>query len=318
MVDYRRTEVLTNLAIGIKNPENVYPVLFPEVPVSTETVMVPKGNTDYLVLYDTERADGARSNRIMKSKDGSFKVNLSEHDLECPIDWKKKGIVKNIDGSFKEEDETRVMGEKAAGIRVVKFGIELSKEYKAAMLAQDLSNYAASNQLVIASPEDKFSDPDSDVLGIIEGGRTQLIEGPGVEPNTCIINYATYSALRKHPQIKALLAGTERKVINKKVLADLLGFETLKVGQARVKDTLSGELVNLWGNNMIMAYIPPRDKRDLYEPNFGFSIVDMRPTSTYSDEYDEKGSKVGLVRHTETREIVLADSTAGYIIKDTI
>lgn len=318
MADFKRSQVLTELAIGYKNPEFVGEVLFPIVEVTVDKVLVPKGGADYMVLVDTERAEGAASNRLLRSKDSSITVNLVEHDCEVPIDWRKKGLIKNEDGGFRSEDEVRVLAEKTAAAQIAANVVALSREYKCALLAQNPDLYPANNKLIIESDDDRFDDPDSDPIAVFQQGRTALMKSAGIEPNVIVTDYATYSALINHAKVKSLLGDNERRIVTRQILAELLGVQTFAVGKAKVKDFRTGNLVDLWGHNLVMAYIPPRQNRSLYEPNFGFTIRDMRPTSTYADEYDEPRAKTAIVRYTETREVVLADATAGFLVAGTV
>lgn len=321
MADYKKSLVLTGLYSGYQAAEMVGYALFPRVDIQEDKALVPTGKGGGMIIYDTVRAEGARSNRVVANKKGSVEIEPEEHDLETPIDKKKLKLKTNADGGFTKEDEVRVAAVKEEKAEFVSFGLALRKEYDQAGLAQDESNYPATNKLIITSASDRITDPNSDLIGYHKGARSAIRKSRGAECNVCLMNWDVFDAHTEHPQIKAKLGAGERKIINRETLADILGYEKIVIGASVAEDAVTGEKLSLWEDNIIIAYIPPlqpNEKRTKARPLFGITLHDNRPISEYVDVHGEDDSKIILVRKTECRKIALVDTSAGYIIKNVL
>jgi hypothetical protein len=142
---------LTTLARGYRNAQMVAEELFPIVGnLEKEAGKYPQFSKEAFLLYATERAIRAGSNRVNPAGITPLDYSMTEHDLEYPIDYR--------------ESEEAIFPLQAHATNVVTSAIQLRREKQAADLAQNANNYAAGNKLALAG-DDCFSEPGSDPNG---------------------------------------------------------------------------------------------------------------------------------------------------------
>jgi hypothetical protein len=294
--------VLTNLAIGYSNAELVGDVLFPFVPVDKEGGKIPKFGKEAFKIYNTERALRAKSNRINPEDIDSVDVNLDEHDLEYPID-------------YRESDESAFPLE-AHGTHVVTEGIRLRHEKKVADLAQNPANYAASNKIVLAGTS-RFTDKaNSDPIGVFEDGKEAVRGKIGKRPNTAVIGAASWKAIKQHPQFLERIKYSMKGVLTVELLKEILEIERIVIGNSVYSNDL-GTFGDIWGDNIVLAYVAPQRQgaeRTPYEPSFGYTL--RKKGMPQIDTRTEDG-KLELIRNTDVFRPYLLGAEAGYLIADT-
>lgn len=292
--------VLTELARGYTNSDLVASFLFPDVTVKKEGGKIPQFNKEAFKIYNTERAIRAKSNRINPSVHSSIDYVLTEHDLEYPVD-------------YREETED-ALNLKMHATHVVTDGIALRKEKMAADDAQDLSNYGSSSKVTLAG-SDQWDDPTSDPIAVIEDAKHSVRSLIAKFPNIAVLGASSYKSLKQHPKLLDKIKYTEHAILTPQLLASLLDFEKIVVGSAVYEDD-DGNLVDIWSDNMILAYVPNSSgKRSYYEPSYGYSLV--KEGSPFVDSYDE-GKKLTLIRNTSIFTSKIVGKDAGYLINDCV
>lgn len=292
--------VLTNLAIGYSNAELVGDQLFPFVGVDKEGGKIPRFTKEIFKLYNTERALRAKSNRINPESGDTVDVALDEHDLEYPIDYR--------------EDAESAFPLQAHGTNVVTEGIRLRHEKMVADLSQNPANYPATNKIVLAGT-DQFSDgANSDPEGVVDDAKAAVRAQIAKEPNTMVIGYESWRVLKRHPKLKAILSDTRPRLVQIADLRDIFEIENIVVGRAVYASDL-GAIGDMWGDNMVLAYVPRRDAaaRSAYEPSYGYTLQKGGPVV---DTRTEDG-KLELIRNTHIMRPHLLGAVAGYLIADT-
>ncbi|ARU23665.1 hypothetical protein RSSE_c3282 [Ralstonia solanacearum] len=293
--------VLTQLSIGYTNADLVGDVLFPFVPVDKEGGKIPKFGKEAFKIYNTERALRARSNRINPEDVDGVTISLDEHDLEYPID-------------YRESDEAAFPLE-AHATHVVTEGIRLRHEKKVADQVQDVASYAASNKIVL-SGSSRFTDKTSDPIGVIEDGKDAVRSKIGRFPNTAVIGAATWKALKQHPAFIERIKYSMKGILTVDLVKEILEVDNIVVGKA-VSANDKGVFSDLWGDNIVLAYVAPGragNERTPYEPSFGYTL--RKKGVPIIDTRIEDG-KLELVRNTDNFQVALLGAEAGYLIADT-
>jgi hypothetical protein len=294
--------VLTTLALGYSNNEMVAEALFPIVTVNKEAGKVPKFGKDAFRLYNTLRALRAKSNRLEPGTEPPLSFACEEHDLEYPIDYR--------------EAAEALYNLRKIGALTVQDAIMLIREYMAATKAQDLANYSASNKVVL-SGEDQFTDKvNSDPIGVVEDGKEGVSSKIGKEPNTMVIGPATLKSLKQHPQLIEKIKYSMKGVITIALLKEIFEIENLVVGKAVYADD-DDAFQKIWGDNMILAYVPKKKTgaaRSVYEPSYGYTF---RLKKHPSVDRRMEGGKVELIRNTDNFDLKIVGADAGYLISDT-
>lgn len=283
--------ILTQLAQGYHNAELVCEALFPVVEIEKEAGKIPQFGRLAFRLSSTVREVHGDSNRLTPEDITSINVELEEHDLEYPID-------------YREENEASY-NLKQYALSVVQDRIALGREVKVAEIAQNPESYDASNVIQIASYNEK-----NHPLAIIDAGLDAVTSTIGRKPNVCVIAKDVWAILKQNQELIERIKYTRTGILTPEVFAELIGVQTVKIGGAMQEH--EGKLKPLWTDSIILAYVPKTTK-SIYEPAFGYTV--RRNKGLFVDTYDEKGGKVKIIRCTDIHKPHLLGKSAGYLIK---
>ncbi|MBC7215682.1 MAG: hypothetical protein H5U28_10840 [Burkholderiaceae bacterium] len=293
--------VLTNLAIGYSNDQFVGDALMPFVLVDKEGGKIPVFGKEHFKLYATERALRAKSNRISPEDIGAIDIALDEHDLEYPIDYR--------------EDAESAFPLQARATAVVTEGIRLRHEVMVATLAQNPASYPTGNKIALSGTSQFTDTTNSDPEGVITDAKAAVRAKIVREPNTMVIGYAAWMALKKHPKLRAILSDTRQRVLQLADLRDIFEIPNIFVGRA-VTANDAGVVSDVWGDNIVLAYVPQTTmaQRSPYEPSYGYTL--RRRGQPVVDTRTEDG-KIELIRNTDIFRPYLLGAEAGYLISNT-
>jgi hypothetical protein len=190
-------------------------------------------------------------------------------------------------------------------------------------LADSLANTSVMTQNITLAGTSQFSDfTNSDPLGVVADGKIAVRNGCGAIVNTMILEYSVAEKLRYHPQLLDILGfkfarpgGLSDDELAKafkvdKVLIPNAMYNSSKEGQAAV-------LVPVWGKHVILAVVPDTAKK--YQISLGYNIRldDGSPRKVYKQPlFNPPGSTEVLCE--DEYDMLLADVTAGYLIKNAI
>lgn len=297
--------VLTNLAIGYSNAELVGEQLLPFVMVDKEGGKIPVFGKEQFKIYQTERALRAKSNRINPDDIGGIDIVLDEHDLEYPIDYR--------------EDAESAFPLQATGTNAVVEGIRLRHEKMVADMTQNPANYGAGNKLAL-SGTGCFDNAASDPEGVVDDAKAAIRAKIVREPNTMVIGYQTWRLLKRHPQLKAILSDTRSRLVQLADLREIFDIENIVVGKA-MYSTDAGATVDLWGDTMVLAYVPKATgaapggaNRSIYQPSFGYT---PRRKGMPQIDIRTEDNKLELIRNTDIFRPYMLGADAGYLVTNT-
>jgi hypothetical protein len=290
-------QVLTHLARGYKNAQMVGDILFPVVSVDKLGITVPVFGKEAFKIYSTLRAPRADSNIIQPLSAGSLDVVLKEHDLVYPVDWLEKA-----DAMF---DKT------ARAANIVTDALLLSLEKERADMAQNPDNYAVTNKVVLSGAS--CFTTEADPIGMIKECKEAVRRQIGVMPNTMVLGAQAFNTLTEHPQLQDRVKYVMKGVINEDLLQEILDIKTAAVGRA-VYEASSGSMSDVWGDNIILAYVPENEgARSEEEPSYGYTFR-HGTDGLVVDEYLSNGGKINNIRCTDVRRPALVGASAGYLI----
>lgn len=299
--------VLTSIARGYANEEFIGENLFPIVNVDKAAGKIPLFGKEHFKVWETERALRADSNEM----DGAWLTTTSfatnEHDLVQKLDYL--------------ELEEAMLNLETRAVESVMEAIALKREKQYADLVQDLATYPTDNKVTLT---DNFFNEDAiDWIKEIGNYCDSLSDIIGKEPNTIVIPRRVWALLRFHPKLKTYLgvnvSGTD--VFNVKAsvekLADLLEIQNVLIGRSRYTSD-NASFSNIWGNNIILAYITPPSgiERSPYEPCFGYTL--RKKNNPFSDKWMENNGKIEKVRTTDNYDIKVVGAESAFIIDDPI
>lgn len=291
--------VLTTIARGFNNTVHVSSALFPVVIVSKEGGQILEFTKESFKVYNTERAIRANSNRINPADKSTIDFVLTEHDLEYPID-------------YREADEDIINLQQHA-TKVTTDGISLRLEKKASDLVQDLNSFPVGHKVTLGAG-DKFTNETSNPIPIFEDAKEQIRSKIAAYPNTALFGAKAFAAIKEHPKIIDRIAYTSAAVVTVDLLKSLLDIPNIVVGSAVYADD-EGDFQDIWGDNVILAYVPEKSQnieRSIYEPSFGYTL--RKKNMPMVDRYEESG-KIEIVRTTDIFDVKILGAEAGYLIK---
>lgn len=295
--------VLTELAQGYHNNELVADTLMPVVEIEKEAGKIPQFGRLAFRTGSTVRELHGDSNRLTPEDITSLHVELKEHDVEYPIDYR--------------EDNDASYPLKKYALSVVQDVIALGREVAVAEIAQNADNYASENK-VILSGSSRFSDPQSNPLAVINNGIEVISSTIGRSPNVCVIASDVWKVLKESESLLERIKYTRTGILTPEIFAELIGVETVKIGAASQEK--GGNLEKIWSNCIVLAYVANRkDKETLgnvFEPSYGYTV--RRKEGLFVDTYQEKGGKVEIIRCTDIHAPYLVGKSAGYLIKGCI
>jgi hypothetical protein len=299
--------VLTEQAVGYLNSPGIGLGLMPLVYVDKEGVKIPKFGKQSFMEFNTKRALRADSNRLTPEMRTTIDAVLTEHDIEEAIDYRE--IAEDL---FPSEEVAR---------RKVQDIIYLVLERQIASLAQDANNYGSGNKVALADTT-CWSHTSSVPLTNIDTGKDAVRAAVGRRPNTIAFGAVAWKNFKNHAQVKGALPTNVKNLVTRDMAREILEIPNILIGEA-VTATDAGVVSDVWGDNVVLAYVPGADAgaveqnpeaRSIYEPAFGYTL--RKRGYPEVDTRDENG-KLRIVRCTDLLEPKLVGMDAGYLIANT-
>jgi len=299
--ELRINAYLSEVARGYSNNAFIAGNLFPEITSDLEKVDIFEFNKEAFSVYNTERAIRANSNVVSPKGFTKKTATLTEHDLAYPID-------------YREEEESKKVKLQLHATNVVTEGLRLKHEKQCADLVQNVDNFPTGHKLTL-SGDDKFSvETTSDPVGVIDDAKDAIAGKIAQDPNTMIIGHETWKVLKRHKQIQGLISDNQNKIITLNFLKEIFEIPNIFIGKSVFVDE-AGSFTRVWGDNIVLAYVPQLSSRTEYDPAFAYTI--KKKNSLNIDEYSKEGNKVKYIRATDIYTPFLVGAEAGYLIKDT-
>ena len=297
--ELRINAYLSEVARGYSNNSFIAENLFPVINSDLEKVDIFEFNKEAFQVYDTERAIRANSNVISPKGFKKHTTTLTEHDLAYPID-------------YREEEEARKIKLQVHATNVVTQGLLLKLETQCAALAQDPTKYPATNKIALSGTS-QFTHKDSDPVGVIDDAKDAISRQIGQDPNTLVMGQEVWESLKRNESLKGLIANSTNKIVTLDLLKEFFEVENIVIGKA-IYSNASDQFERVWGNNIILAYVPKLNARTEYDPAFAYTI--RKKDALQIDEYEKEGNKVRYIRATDIYTPFLVGAEAGYLISN--
>ena len=189
----------------------------------------------------------------------------------------------------------------------------LDREIRVARLVQDEASYHADHVEALAAG-DKFSNPDSDPVSIIE----DMLDTCWMRPNQLTFSLNAWRAFRKHPKVVKAIHGNSgdegRATISQ--AAELLEVQRILVGAGRVNVNRPGEdpvLERVWDSTVTGQFIN-RTADTTGGLTFGFTAqLGTKFAGTLLANLGLRGGR--LIRSGETIAEKIVANRAGFLIK---
>lgn len=304
-LDFEVNPQLTGLSLAYQNENYIADLISKRIPVTTRTFKYRKYNKDLnLQLPDTAVGDSSDPEKV------KFKSTLE---------------YQTVRGDALLDDIPKVDIDDAKGNAVslqfdsTEFLTNIFNACREKRLADLLGNPATynGNSKTLSSSE-KISNASSDAVTLISDGMDKC----WLPPNTMILSRQAFSALRKNPSI---VAGCNRNSGDKGIaklddIKELFGLDNIYIGTSVSNTAKRGQqpnFVNLWGNDIILAYINPNAG---LTKGLSFIATGEFGTRQISTGFDGKAGVSGVqyVKIAEQLADVILAADCGYLLKSVI
>lgn len=300
--ELRINAYLSEVARGYSNNAFIAENLFPTIESELEKIDIFEFNKEAFQMYDTERAIRANSNVISPKGFTKHTTTLTEHDLAYPVDYRE------------EEEAAKKVKLQVHATNVVTQGLKLKHEKQCADLAQNADIYAPENKIILSGTS-QFSDDTSDPVGVIDDAKDAVSDKIGQDPNTMVIGQDVWKKLKRHTQLKKMISDNQNKIVTLNLLKEFFEIENIVIGKS-IFEGPDGKFTRVWGNNIILAYVPNLTSRTEYDPAFAYTV--RKKDTLQIDEYKKEGNKVKYVRATDIYTPFLVGAEAGYLISNAV
>ncbi len=248
---------LTNVSVAYKNSAYIAEEIAPPVGVRKQSgkYFTYDAEKEAFRQSDDKRAPGAEANEVNFSLSNDS-YDCQDHALEAAIPDEER---ENADPAIQPDiDHTEFLMQK----------IGLNQEIELANLI--LTDGSISSATL--SGDDQWSDADSDPVAAVEAQKAAIVESIQIVPNTLVLPYEVFAAVRTHANVVDKLKYTQVGAGTAAQLAELFDVDRVLVPRA-VKNTANpGQTASIsyvWGKNAFLCYTPPR--AGLKQPAFAYT-----------------------------------------------
>jgi len=291
--------ILSTIVQGYRNADFVGVALFPRVPVAVAGGKIIEFGKEHFLAYQTGRTPGSATKRISFGYQGK-PYALENHALEAPVPREYMRDASKVPGVN--------LGTRAVNLVMRAEGLGL--EIQQAALATDASQYGTNNKITLAGT-DKFSDDTSDIFGTFDDAKEAVRSSCGMYPNVALFGPKAFRATKNHAKVVDRFKYTSKDSVTPEMLANLLELDRVVVGKA-VKATDAGVMSDVWGNYIVLAYVPAAPSQQ-EEPSYGYTYT-MEGHPFVEAPYWDPSSKSWIYGVTDERSPVLSGIASGFLI----
>jgi hypothetical protein len=294
--------VLTSVVQGYSQAELVGPFLFPEVPVTQRSgYVITFGKSDF-ALFDTRRAPGAATKRRTTNySNRKFTLFQDSIEGELPIEHLEESQNAQVPIDLQEATAEGAMA-----------SIQLRLEYDIATLATDTNNYDTNNKQAL-SGTDRWDNSGSDPRSLMDSWKEAVRAKIGRYPNSALFGPNVFNAAKNHADLRDQIKYTSEKSITPEMLAQLFDLSRgIKIGSSLVLDETTGELMDIWGDAIILAYVPEQITTRR-EPSYGYTYT-LKNYPVAEEPYYDRNHKTWYFPVTSERSPELTGQDAGFLV----
>jgi hypothetical protein len=300
--------ILTTVAQGYSTQEFVGEHLFPTVYVDVSGGQIIEFDRDAFRLYNSRRSPGANTGEVHFGHFGR-PFALQNHRLQGVVPREHK----------RDVEQTASIDMGTVGVNSTMRALAMGLEVDRALLATAQANYPATHRVALAGAT-KWSAATGTPLTDVDAGREAIRQSCGLYPNVAIFSALAFNACKNNANVVQRFqyngaAGTEASMITPAMLAGLFNIKKVVVGAA-VYWNDANVPVDVWGNNVVLAYVPETAEgmRSMYDPSYGYTYTMRGHPAAEVPVWDNDKASWKYPVSLE-RAPVLSGITAGYLIQ---
>ena len=299
--------LLTEVALGYEAQNSqVAEILFPVVEVGSRAGTIITFGKEQFQVISSKRAPGSAVRSVQVGY-GSGKFALVDDALAAKVPEElqdEAGAVPGIDLL-------------AHSINVVLEMKALEREVDAAALARNPNAYASTNKSGALSGSNKFTHADSKPFNVFEAGKEAVRKKVGRRPNVAVVPPGALSALRNHPLVlDRISTSTDRMPATLAQLQALFEVDRF-VEAGAIQNPGTGDFVDVWGNDIVLAYVSPKSLQAMGSMNYGYTYR-LRGRPVVEQPYYDKTHRSWLSQVVNAQQAVLTSVDSGYLIQGAV
>jgi len=294
-------QLLTNVSLQFQAAPEGYLAdkVLPPVPVAKESAA-------YWV-YDKSPMDAPESKRAPRSQYNRIDWNVTT-DTYLAEQY-------GLEGEIDDEERKNAASPLDLDVDTTEIVTDMVLNNREKRVADLVLSKAVIPQTLTLTGVDQWNDyANSDPLDDIKTARTTIYLGaPGYGPNTLLLGYMAFEALKLHPDIKEIVKYTERAIVTRQLLAAVFEVDEVLVGKVirRVsKEGAADAFADVWGKDALLFYKETRPS--LKRASFGYQ---MRTSDLRVFRYREDKRDTDVIRVSEKQDEKIVSSALAYLIK---
>ena len=295
----RQDTLLTNISLQWGPTGHQADNVLPPVPVKLEDGVYYVYGKERFNIPNAERRPRSRYKEIdwSVSKDT---YHAEEYGLESRIDDRERT---NSALPF-ELDETST--------EILTDNLLNNRERRVSNLVLSTSNVTQNVTLAGAT---QWSDVSGgDPVGVSVTAGTTMQGATGYVPNSVVLGFKVFQALRTNPKIADYLAEGEQLTVER--LARIWGVENIYIGTVLYNTAKAGQptvLGDMWGKDVLFFYRQPRPAQR--RPSFGYQFVVQ---NFKAFRWRDTPVNCDVIRVNEIRAEKIVASQLGYLVKNAV
>jgi len=281
--------------------------LFPPVAVDKDDAEYPYFGKDNLVLPDDNINDNEGEARRSDLSGTMKPIHCIPHGLKEGIDVRKNRL---MDGPFKIKE--RDAASRVASKLLLREEIRVAAKVGAHTNATTLSGTGS-------AVGNFWKNSGGDPFAVAAAAKNNL----WFEPNTLVLSYDVYLALKQHSAVIAKLGSSAMQVITMDKLAEVFEVNQVLVGAARwpgSKRKASGDatMTRIWSNLAAFAYVDPTDQavtcgKIFLEKQAAVDVDGFLVRTWHDPSKGMEGTDIVQVGLASTEDIIAGDCI--YVVK---
>jgi len=242
----RINKALTNMSVMYKNEDYIARKVLKDIPVAKESDLYWIYANDMRV-EETKRANGAQANMATWEASTSSYVAV-EHAIKDVITETDRA---NTDAPLELDRDT---------VEYLTDKVMLREEYEAAKLLFTTTTFSNNTTLNTASSW-KYNTTTSAPIQNVLSATGSIIKNGTVKPNTMIIGWEGFEALKENNNVYSRIQYVERAIVTEDLLSALFDLDMVYVGTAvynGAKEGATDSMGFVWGSDAVVGYFAPR------------------------------------------------------------
>lgn len=310
-------QVLTNVSLGYANQTGVGESLAPSVRVRKQSDIYYVFGREGWVLEPGQdvRAPGTEANEIPGLQVATSPYFAVEHALQIAVTDEER---ENADSPLSPDRD---------GTELVTSKLLLQREVILRDLVTTVGNYASGHSVNLGDTLQWDDYGTSNPIGDVKLARTTIHSKIFLEPNYAVIPWQVMVQLEDHPDFIERIKYSQTGIVTQDLIGSLFNIPRMTIPGMGMNTAPMGateSLAYVWGENVVIAYVPQR--AGLKVPAFAYEFTWVYPGGQTQvverwRENRRKSDVIRIGRRYQYKMIAVdgsGDSIAGYLITDTL